>query len=596
MLRRYTGNPNASWSSVGQAKAVAYTLSRSSSLLAMLPTGGRKSIIFNGVSLIESSTTVVVFPLQALMHDQLSQAERDGFPMVRWAHNLRQPDPSIIAVSVEEAAMDTRFMDWCIQEHGNRKLNRVVVDEAHLLCTSRGYPEAMDHMNKLTTIGMPLVVLSVTLPPCIESCLNAQLGRPSWAVIREPTQHHNITLLTAKYRSEYMALNALENHVRRYEQQLKQGEGILIMCRTRDNVSLVSGHLVCPSYTSQMPEHKRKEVLDNWLRGEETMLVGTSGLGTGVNHKRCRVVFHFGIPYGAVGYAQETGRGGRDGLPALVILMHWSPCPPPPESSDNDGGYHVLLQMLEDVCCIRSLMSLYLDGKYLQNSCAGTGFAPCGRCIHSIRRAETCPGWLLQGPEYDDEGVRLFDGLEWVQEDLPSVPSRAEASTTAAIFPPLPDSIGMNPPKAGGSSQEGVGPKSSDSSQVDTDRAYGTQDDDMMDIDEDDYSGSNSDSDKDGMHVNEQDPVALPSTAVRRRRFAAMMAGPPHDVGSQVLWDVQANEMRQQDARKIEVSEEQNHWLYNFASLMQAKDALESRYVHCTVHSDSILCHNLKLA
>ena len=430
LLRRYTGDNRATFSCPGQGKALVCTLLRKKSLLVILPTGAGKSLLFAAMPLIEAGITVVVFPLRALALDQMQSARAKGIPMVEWEPRLQAPNPSIVSVCVEKAGMDPRFIEWAYEEAGNRNINRVVLEEVHLALLSKDYRQAMNYLDRLLDLAVPILAVTATGPPSTEGELHRLLGRPSWSVIREPTQRANLHLRTAKFESEEAALDSLVKHVRHYESQLGVGDGILVVCRTYVDVDKVSTRLDVPSYTSKMDNETRDSNSKDWLAGKFATIVGTSGLGTGVNHSRCRVVIHWGPPYGMIQYAQETGRAGRGNFPGLAILFHWKPRFGPPE--EDIGGWYPLSQMLDSVGCMRSHMSLYLDGRALQTSCAASGFSMCGKCVESMKRAIQRGGFHLAGPDEADvdEGIPLLGPNNWVELELPNAKSTDNLDAT----------------------------------------------------------------------------------------------------------------------------------------------------------------------
>lgn len=623
LLRRYTGDEKAVWTLPAQAKALTSVLSRLRSLLVVLPTGSGKTVLFASLPVIEFGTTVVIFPLHALMVDQLQAAAAKGIPMIPWTVGLSPPDPSVVAVSVERAGTDHRFKDWCIRLKAAGRLNRIVIDEAHLLCTSRSFRQVMDRMSGFVRIGVPLVALTGTLPPSMEPLLNRQLGQPSWSVVREPTQRANIALRTAKYACEEHALAALKMHVRRFEAQLQPGEGLLVMCRTHDDVRKVSELLNCPGYTSH-PEDEavRDKSATDWLAGRVPTIAATSALGTGVNHPRCRAVFHFNVPYGMVGYGQEVGRVGRDGFLAFAFLIHWHPPPGPPEFDEE--GWHPLMQMLYDPRCIRSHMSLYLDGRALQNSCAGTGYEPCDRCTQAMERAAQRPGRHLHGPDDSDIGIPLFSPQDWIERDI----RRPRPLTDISRFPTQPGSIPAGTQTLGAANGEycsshptprrsshafllfhsgiqlATRPLPASPGPMDTD------DDPDVDVEIAPLAPSRSSpplpslagpsephGQQPGLVANAPRPSvpSRSSTSAPNKAPIPLVLELPNPIGPTILADVESSRARHDAAIHSEQEAELQHEPYTFRRLLQVKRfLLEDRCIYCALHGSSMLRHTFE--
>ncbi|KAB5588270.1 ATP-dependent DNA helicase tlh2 [Ceratobasidium theobromae] len=378
ILRIFTGNKRSEWSCPGQAHAfVLATETGRRSLLAILPTGAGKSLLFMGMPLKETGLTIVVFPLRALLDDQLRTAERMGVRAMEWNSQDVDPLDGLIFLPVER--VDRDFQRWCLAIKGQRRLNRIVLDEAHMVLETQDYRDAMKNMDLLVGAGVPLVILTATLPPCLEDELLKALGSPTVRVVREGTQRANISYHIAKYTSEDSATNALVSHVLLLKAQLQPGEGILISCRTYKAVETLANRIPgALIYTSR--EGNRLENAENWLAGRVPLLIATSGMGTGTHHSACRAVLHHGLPWGAHSYAQESGRAGRDGKAALAIMFHWGTDVQAPNLAVYNG-WEALKTLAMTTDCIRAKMSSYLDGEDLQVSCYSGAYLECGNCL-----------------------------------------------------------------------------------------------------------------------------------------------------------------------------------------------------------------------
>ncbi|KAG9093175.1 hypothetical protein FRC06_011644 [Ceratobasidium sp. 370] len=455
LLRRFTLDPRAVWTTTGQAQAVVHVLRRASSLLAVLPTGAGKSFLFASLPLVEPGITVVVFPLRALTANQVDSSEarqralaamehcrgRD-LTVRRWTENL--DGDGLVAVSTETIAENANFRIWMDVLIAQGRLNRIVLDEAHLIVTSNNYRSALAHLCYLTSRAVPLVALTATLPPSLEGELRKQLGFPTWRVVREPTQRPNIDYHVARYRTRDDAQAGLTAQLRRFGGQLAPGQGMMVVCRTPDEVDRLVGELgqAARGYHRQMDQELAALNLNAWLDGSCKTLVGTSALGTGVHHPSCRAVLHMGPPWGMTEYVQESGRAGRDGLPAVSILFDWPGRPGPARGMlDSPAvGWSDLVDVLEKGACIRLGTSSWIDGSALAETCSGgPGFRPCGRCVAALGDAETADGMELAAADLAHQGrpSRFLVAGETPVSELPTVVAAAPPA------PPLPP-----PPRA----------------------------------------------------------------------------------------------------------------------------------------------------
>ncbi|KAG8730671.1 hypothetical protein FRC10_002424, partial [Ceratobasidium sp. 414] len=554
-LRLYTGDKAGEWKSRGQSRAFLHALGRESSLLAVLPTGGGKSAVFGAATALESGVTVVITPLRALMLDQTKSLEERGVEVSGWnGDELATPPDGVVVTSLEVAASD-RFPRWLARLHAEGRLNRVVVDEVHLLLLSKTYRKAASGLTGLVLHGVPVVGLSATVPPTSEREIRRLLGDPTWRVIREPTQRRNLQLRIAQFKDSKTADKSLQAHVERYRSELESGEGLLVQCRTYADVAHVGKLLGAPEYRRDMSEAERDGNAKDWLEGRAAVIVGTSGMGTGVHHRACRAVLHYKLPYGTVDYAQETGRAGRDGRPALCIIF--APRPTPGAPDVDTGGWEELKEMAEGTECMRLHMSRHLDGEGLETTCAELGGALCSRCAPSMKRIAGRNGAGLSMPEIPDGSEKQYlRAGDWIEEHLPGIAAREDRrppdqrsveprATTPnkdvdagsadlwGTTPPVPHSFNNTPAAAAAAAAAATGPSTS------TAPAQTTQRDEM--------------------------------------RRASATAQPAAPIGARISADVEAARARGSAQVNAEVEAEGLLAPLNFPTLMEVKKKMDRR-------------------
>ncbi|CUA69223.1 ATP-dependent DNA helicase tlh1 [Rhizoctonia solani] len=443
LLRRFQNDPEAHWRSKTQSQAIAMVLSRSTSCLIIMPTGAGKSINFGPLALIETGSTVVVFPLKAVMLDQIQSSKRrqetlaavwggsqPSVELLEWTSDPNLPLTSrspnaVYAVTVETFGSQA-FKIWMLSRIAERSLNRVIFDECHVALISRRYRSSMWSLTEMTQLAVPIVGLTATMPPSLEEQMRLMLGEPQWLVLREPTQRPNIEYHIARYGTEALAERALERHVRHLEKQLQPGEGIMIICRTFEHVLKLGERLGALVYDREKPTETLGKSLKLWTSGQLRTIVGTTALGTGVHHNHCRVVIHFLDPYGVIDYVQESGRAGRDGKPALSMVF--CSLPHPELKAAEPAGYQVLMELLDGVGCIRWVVSSWIDGRDMATTCSGgAGFRFCGRCQQAFSKAVLRQGLALAGPDVPNCGSKApLDGDAWVVREIPREPESSK--------------------------------------------------------------------------------------------------------------------------------------------------------------------------
>ncbi|KAG8718553.1 hypothetical protein FRC08_005013 [Ceratobasidium sp. 394] len=379
LLRAYCSNWDASWTCRQQGQAMARIIEWSHSLLVVLPTGAGKSVLFGALPYLEGGITVVVFPLRTLLNDQVAAAaKRDPeWPWHVWHSRLELPNG--VVVTTMEGVVRDQFTQWCMAQVAAGRLSRIVIDEVHLVPSQERFRAVMLRLRHLVRGRVPIVGLTATMPPALEGRLRHRLGDPTWLIIRAPTQRFNLHLRTAKYVHRDAAFRSLQVLLQRYKREMADKSGILVIVRSQDEATLLADKLKERCYHSGMANEVRDLLAAGWIQGDFKVIIGTSGLGTGIHHPGCRLVIHWGVPHGMLSYAQETGRAGRAGDPALCILMYWTGVREP-DRPDIQGDIP-MDKMLRDSRCLRIHLSGYLDGEEEVVSCFSDRFALCDRCI-----------------------------------------------------------------------------------------------------------------------------------------------------------------------------------------------------------------------
>ncbi|QRV79877.1 Helicase conserved C-terminal domain [Ceratobasidium sp. AG-Ba] len=392
LLRTYTGHRKAVWSSPEQAQALVHLIDRKSSLLIVLPTGGGKSFLFGSMQYKEQGVTVVVFPLHALLDDQVAaSAVRDpARPWIRWRKELIMHD-GVVAVSIETSAPNRDFMQWCAALNSKQLLSRIVLDECHLLPGHKNFRPVMSQLKPFVETKVPLVCTTATMPPDLEEELFYGIGQPTWQVIRAGTQRPNLHFRIARYADNKAAAGALVLLLEKYKPQLSKGDGILILVRYSQVAEELSRLLGFPCYYSAMSNTRKDCIAQDWISGRVPILIGTTAIGTGVHHGQCLIVIHFDIPYGLIPYAQETGRAGRGGQNALCIILHWGRLQE--EDKIDFQAQRALNDMMQSNDCIRLHLSRCNDGSDRIVTCSSGAYQLCGRCIVPTRLAEAKSGF-----------------------------------------------------------------------------------------------------------------------------------------------------------------------------------------------------------
>ena len=305
--------------------------------LAILPTGGGKSVCFQVPAMMRDGIALVVTPLIALMKDQVQNLEARGIRAiaVHAGMNRREVDTALN----NAAYGDYKFLYVSPERLGTSlfksylevlDVNFIVVDEAH--CISQwGYDFRPDYLRigeMRKVLKAPLIALTATATPEVARDIMQKLVRPGTPSQVERNLE-NFTLL----RSGFERPN-LSYIVRECEDKTGQllnicgsvpGSGIVYMRNRRkceEVAALLSGSGVSASfYHAGLGALTRTERQEAWKKGEIRVMVCTNAFGMGIDKPDVRFVVHLGLPDSPEAYFQEAGRAGRDGQRSWAALL-----------------------------------------------------------------------------------------------------------------------------------------------------------------------------------------------------------------------------------------------------------------------------------
>ncbi|KAL6161913.1 hypothetical protein ACJQWK_11994 [Exserohilum turcicum] len=193
-LQQVLGKQDVGFRSIEQEQALYAVLDKQTPLVVVLPTGGGKSLLFTLPACIEESgVTVVVVPYQALIEDLVVQVGSYGVDCIEWKHGENNP-ASVVFVSADvvgDVTSNGNFLGYARLLRDKGLLQRVVVDECHLVFTSRHWRENLLKVKNLRLLGCLVVLLTATLPPVQEGELEASMLVRNATYIRASTTRPN---------------------------------------------------------------------------------------------------------------------------------------------------------------------------------------------------------------------------------------------------------------------------------------------------------------------------------------------------------------------------------------------------------------------
>lgn len=294
--------------------------------LALLPTGGGKSICYQVPGILSEGVCLVISPLIALMEDQIAQLKKRGIKAtaITSAMSKRQID-----IALDNAIYgNTKFLYVSperLKTHlfkvrfEKMNINLVAVDEAH--CISEwGYdfrPSYLEiaELRKLKP-NVPFLALTATATPDVIDDIQEKLEFREKRLIRKSFERPNLTYNASQ----------TNNKLNRIEAFLKSNSGSgIIYCSTRRKVKELylklneKGYSV-DYYHAGLNFEERRTKQTAWTNNKTQIIIATNAFGMGIDKPDVRFVLHHDIPQSLEAYFQEAGRGGRDEKPAIAHL------------------------------------------------------------------------------------------------------------------------------------------------------------------------------------------------------------------------------------------------------------------------------------
>ena len=315
----------------GQKQIIASVLA-GKDVLAVLPTGGGKSLCYQYPALVRDELVVVVSPLIALMKDQVASLTRIGIragclnsaqtqdEKREVFRQMRSGGAFVLYLSPERAQKEG-FQSW-IKEP---KIAAFAVDEAH--CVSQwghDFRAEYSQLKILKTLrpDVPVLALTASATPFVLNDIAKQLA------LKTPDRH-----VHGFYRPNlYYQVETCENDeeklrlLRQSLSQNKQGR-ILVYCGTRKiteelKLNLQDDFPDVGFYHAGMSSDQRNSTQDSYASSETRILIATNAFGMGIDHPDVRLVVHFQMPANIDSLYQEMGRAGRDGKESTCLMLY----------------------------------------------------------------------------------------------------------------------------------------------------------------------------------------------------------------------------------------------------------------------------------
>lgn len=296
--------------------------------LAILPTGGGKSICFQIPALMKEGICLVVSPLVALMKDQVSNLQQRNIKaialtgaigteeMIDLLDNCQYGNYKFLYLSPERLQSE-----WILDRIKSLPINLIAIDEAH--CVSQwghDFRPAYLKIKQLKTHfpNTPFLALTATATPKVKDDIIKDLDLNTPMIYQKSFARENLAYMTFE----------TEDKLYRVQQILKKNPApSIIYVRNRKSCLDIAAQLNALGFNATyyhggLPHKEKEKNMQRWMQEQVQVMVATNAFGMGIDKANVKTVIHIQFPENLENYYQEAGRAGRDGNKAFAILLY----------------------------------------------------------------------------------------------------------------------------------------------------------------------------------------------------------------------------------------------------------------------------------